>query len=72
MEGDGGVWTRAGRPYLLLLCGSEAQVVEDLRLQGAEGLQQSRDESGRVRLQSATCGLADLHQGLDAGGKSSD
>lgn len=39
-----------GWGYLLLLCGSEAEVVEDLRLQGAEGLQQGRDESGSMRL----------------------
>ena len=39
-----------GLGYLLLLCGSEAEVVEDLRLQGAEGLQQGRDESGSMRL----------------------
>lgn len=39
-----------GCGYLFLLCGSETEVVEDLRLQGAEGLQQGRDQPGSVRL----------------------
>lgn len=38
------------RGYLLLLCGSETEVVEDLRLQGAEGLQQGRNQPGSMRL----------------------
>lgn len=51
--------------HLFLLCGSEAEVVEDLRLQGAKGLQQGRDQPGGVRLQSGARRLTDLHQGLD-------
>lgn len=51
--------------YFFLLCGSEAEVVEDLRLQGAEGLQEGRDKTGSMRLQSGTSCLTDLHQGLN-------
>jgi len=42
--------TLTGRLYLFLLCGSETEVVEDLRLQRAEGLQQGWDQAGGVRL----------------------
>lgn len=47
--------------HLLLLCGSQTEVVEHLRLQHAQGLQQSRDESRSMGLQTAACCLTDLH-----------
>ena len=58
-----------GGRYLLLLGGAEAEVVEDSGLQGAEGLQQCRDEARGVGLQPGARRLADLHQGLDAVGR---
>lgn len=51
--------------YLFLLCGSEAEVVEDLRLQGAKGLQQGWDKSGSMRFQSGTGCLTNLHKCVD-------
>lgn len=50
-----------GCRYLLLLCGSEAEVVEDLRFHGAQGLQEGWDEFGSVRLESGTGRLTDLY-----------
>lgn len=57
---------KALRFHLLLLGGSEAEVVEDLRFEHAQCLQQSWDEAGRVRPQTAAGRLTDFHQGLDA------
>lgn len=56
---------RIAAVHLFLLGGSETEVVEHLRFEYTQCFQQSRNETGGVRFQTAACRFTDLHQGLD-------